>query len=212
MLSAGRRPEAVLLENVLIIFVKYPKPGSVKTRLAKQIGKENAALLYRLFVKTILSATEDKGFARLIFYAPRGKRNEIKDWIGPDSIIYPQMGDGLGERLSNAFRLAFKKGAKRVVVIGSDSPAIDRKVIRRAFRELEKKDCVIGPALDGGYYLLGLSSFCEELFCGIDWSTEKVFQQTLDKIGNSKMKVSILEENFDVDEVEDLIAFKARND
>lgn len=208
MLPIGRGKQAVLLDNVLIIFVKYPQPGFVKTRLAKEIGKENAASLYRLFVEAILSRTDDKNFNRVIFYTPAEKRHQIKDWIGSDMDIYPQKGKDLGERLSHAFKFIFEKGAKRAVVIGSDSPTIDKKIILQAFKELEYNECVIGPSSDGGYYLVGLSYFHTEIFKDITWSTNKVYEQTLNRLRKLKLKFSSLDELFDVDNFEDLVTLK----
>ncbi|MBI3008198.1 MAG: DUF2064 domain-containing protein, partial [Candidatus Omnitrophica bacterium] len=109
------------LNNVLIIFVKYPEPGFVKTRLAEKIGKDKAAFLYRVFVEAILARTEDIGFRRIIFCHPPEKSQGFRDWLG-DNEVYLQEGDTLGERLSNAFEVTFKNGARRVVTIGTDSP------------------------------------------------------------------------------------------
>ena len=197
-------------DNRLIIFIKYPEPGFVKTRLAKDIGEEKAAFLYRLFVEAILARTQDDGFERVIFYSPSEKKDEIMDWICPDMLFYPQKGKDLGERLSNAFSLVFNKGAKRVLAIGSDSPTIDNNIILRAFRELRNKQCVIGPSQDGGYYLFGLSSFYKEVFQGIEWSTEKVFEETIDILKRSKFNFSILDKNFDVDKTEDIDFLKKK--
>jgi hypothetical protein len=196
---------------VLIIFIKYPQPGFVKTRLAKEIGKERAASLYRLFAETILARIKDKSFTRFIFYCPASKKKQIRAWLGPDlSNIYPQKGRDLGEKLTHAFEFTFKKGAKKVVAIGTDSPAIDKEVILRAFEELESRDCVIGPSSDGGYYLLGLSSFYREIFKNIMWSTDRVFRQTLNRLEELKLNFSSLEEHFDVDNIRDLIVLKDR--
>ena len=200
----------MFLENVLIIFVKYPQAGFVKTRLAKEIGKVKASLLYRLFVETILARTEDTGFTRVIFYSPAHKRKQIKDWLGPNLKLYPQEEEVLGDRLSYAFRFAFEKGAKRVIVIGTDSPTLDREVVLDAFERLKNVQCVLGPALDGGYYLLGLSSFYREIFKGIEWSSDKVFNQTLESLKKLKIKFSLLDEDFDIDNINDLMILRRR--
>lgn len=198
----------MLLDNVLIIFIKYPQPGFVKTRLAKDIGKENASILYRLFVEAVLSRTKDRDFKRIIFYYPPESKNRIRNWIGQDYDIYAQKGIDLGNRLSNAFEFTFKKGAKRVIAIGTDSPHLDKKIILKGFKELENKPSVVGPTLDGGYYLLGLSQFHQELFQDISWGTHKVFRQTLDILKKLKIKFSLLEKELDVDTLDDLILLK----
>lgn len=198
-----------MLENVLIIFVKYPEPGFVKTRLAEKIGKREAAGLYRLFAEAILARTEDACFSRIIFYSPSEKKSEIMDWLGyKTGVYYPQRGDTLGERLSNAIEVTFKDGAGKVVTIGTDSPTIDKEVILRAFKELEHKPCVIGPALDGGYYLIGLSSFHREIFEGIDWGTGNVLKQTKDRLNELKLDFTLLDKRPDIDSFDDLLVFK----
>lgn len=195
-------------DNVLIIFVKHPEAGFVKTRLAKAIGKIEAALLYRFFVEAIIRRTETKKLKRIIYYTPARKKKEIMGWLGKNIEIYPQKGGNLGERLSSAFKWTFEEGARRVVVIGTDSPLLGKKVILKAFKELKNNQCVIGPSSDGGYYLLGLSSFYKEIFEGVEWGTDKVFKQTLNTINRLNLKCSLLDEHFDIDNAEDLILLK----
>jgi rSAM/selenodomain-associated transferase 1 len=178
--------------NVLIIFVKYPEPATVKTRLAKSIGKDSAARLYRAFVEAVVKRTEGKRFQRVIFYSPSGKERQMRNWLGAGLEFYPQEGAILGERLSRAFQFAFKNGAKKVVAIGSDSPTIDKRIILDAFRRLKRAQCVIGPASDGGYYLIGLSSFYDGIFKGICWGTGSVLGRTVDKLRRLKIKYAIL--------------------
>lgn len=196
------------MKRVLAIFVKYPSPGSVKTRLAESIGEKKAALLYRTFVETVISRTDCKYFKRVVFYAPPGKGREIEEWLGEELEMYSQRGGDLGERLANAFQLLFKNGAQRVVTIGTDSPLIDKEIVREAFELLKTKQCVIGPSLDGGYYLLGLSKPCKDIFMNIEWGTEKVFLQTLKIIEMLGLPCGILEKHFDVDSLDDLILLK----
>ena len=194
----------MLLKDVLIIFVKYPKPGSVKTRLAKQIGKEKAALLYHFLVKTVLARTKSRGYSRIIFYSPEIPKKRFKEWLGGDFIFYPQKGSNLGKRLLGAFKFIFKHDAKRIVCIGTDSPLINSRIIDQAFRILRNKQCVLGPADDGGYYLIGLSSLNEGIFKGISWGAKKVFRQTLEKIKSRKIEYGILDKSFDIDTYEDI--------
>src|SRR3989338_4224186 len=192
--------------NVLIIFVKYPQAGRVKTRLAKKIGKRNAANLYRLFVEAVLKRTEGKNFKRIICYTPLDKEKRIKKWLAGNGLEFcSQEGRDLGERLFNVFRFALgSSAARRVVTIGSDSPMIDREVVNSAFKALETKHCVLGPALDGGYYLILFSLFNKEAFRGIDWGTKKVLGQTLDKLKKAKISCGLLEPSFDVDTYNDI--------
>jgi rSAM/selenodomain-associated transferase 1 len=200
-----------VLDNGLIIFIKYPEAGLVKTRLAKEIGKEKAAFLYRLFVEAILGRTEDRSFRRLVFYTPAKRVKEIVRWLDPKLdfyTFYPQKGKNLGERLSCAFKLSFKNGAKRVVAIGTDIPTIDKNVILDAFKVLENKPCVLGPALDGGYYLIGLSVFRKEIFKEISWGTKYVLRQTINRLHHIKIDYHLLDKCFDIDTYEDLLLLK----
>lgn len=194
----------MLLENALIIFLKYPEPGKVKTRLAQEVGAEKAAGLYRLFAEAVLRQTVDKNYKRFVFYFPPENRDKIINWIGSGPEFYPQTGNNLGERLVDAFNRIFQRGAKRVVVIGTDSPQIDSGIILRAFGELGKNQCVIGPSHDGGYYLLGLSSFQKDIFQDIDWSTDKVLKQTTDRLDRPGISFSLLDKLFDIDTISDL--------
>lgn len=205
-------PRAVpdVRKDCLIIFVKYPQAGRVKTRLAKSIGKENAARLYRALVETLLKRTQSDKFRRIIFYSPCGKVKQMRGWLGGDFVFVPQKGRGLGERLAGAFRFAFKSGAKRVIAIGSDSPTLDRKLITGAFRRLKDAQCAIGPARDGGYYLIGLSSWFEGIFKGIQWSTKNVLSQTISKLKQLKTKYILLGKSFDIDSYQDIILLKEK--
>lgn len=198
----------MLLDNVLLIFLKYPRLGTVKTRLAKDIGKEKATLLYRLFIEAILTRTKDRNFLRFIFYTPREDKDKIENWIGYDLNIFPQKGIDLGERLSSAFKFTFEKGAKKVIAIGTDSPTIDKNIIQAAFENLKNRQCVLGPTSDGGYYLIGLSIYKQEIFKEIDWGTKKVFEQTKDRLKRSHISYGLLNESFDVDSINDLFILK----
>ena len=120
----------------------------------------------------------------------------------------PQQGDSLGERMLSAFQKVFQEGAGKAVIIGSDCPFIDAEVILQAFKKLSSVPCVIGPSKDGGYYLLGLSSFNEKLFKGIDWSTDKVLDQTQEIIKNIGMDHSLMKESYDIDTWEDVMQLK----
>lgn len=192
------------VEDVLIIFMKYPEPGLVKTRLAKDIGKEKAAWLYRLFVETILNQTNDTSFTRILFYCPKEKKKEFKNWIGNGLLMQHQRGHNLGQRLSNAFKFAFKNKAKRVIAIGTDSPTLDNNIIRKAFKKLKDFPCVLGPSLDGGYYLIGLSRLYLEIFKGIPWGKDDVFRKTQYKIRKLGLKFCLLEPHPDIDTLNDL--------
>lgn len=202
---------SLMKSNVLIIFIKYPQVGFVKTRLAKDIGKRKAASLYRLSVEAVIKRTESRVFQRIIFYTPREKEEEVRSWLGGFNLeMYPQEGNNLGQKLMRAFDFVFKKGAVKTIIIGSDSPEIENKIIISAFKNLKNKHCVIGPSLDGGYYLLGLSRFYKEIFQRIDWGTGRVFKQTLKALNRLQLKVSCLGKLSDIDTLEDLVVLSRK--
>ena len=186
--------------DTLIIFVKCPDPGRVKTRLAADTGDTRAAGLYRLFVEALIIRTQSGEYCRAVYFTPEGRLQDIRDWLGSSIDLYPQQGASLGERISSAFHDAFESGARKVVVIGSDSPLLGAGTINTAFSGLETHDCVIGPCTDGGYYLVGLASFRPELFRGIDWSTDRVFAQSMEAVRAARLSCKVLEEHFDVDD------------
>ena len=196
------------LERILIVFVRYPEAGCVKTRLAKTIGKKEAATVYRLFVELLLKRSDNMSSERLIFYAPANRRNKVANWLDDGSRLYHQKGDNLGQRMCNAFRFAFAEGARKTVIVGTDIPLLSREVILTAFEELENRQCVIGPSLDGGYYLLGLSHFDGKIFQNIHWGTDKVLNQTLGIVQRLGLTYSLLEEYSDVDDIEDLLRLR----
>jgi hypothetical protein len=191
--------------NVLLIFVKYPRLGRVKRRLSKTIGRENATFLYKIFVEKTIKETKSKNYERIIFFTPIRRKKEFIKWLGKRLKFIPQKGKNLGDRLYNAFKEAFALGAEKIVAIGTDSPLLNKEVIYRAFKKLNNKECVIGPSLDGGYYLLGLSCLNRGLFKGINWGTEKVFRQTLNAIKKINFRLGLLEKMLDVDDIKDLI-------
>jgi len=192
-------------DNVLIIFVKYPKPGAVKTRLARDLGSEAAAAIYRSTAEKVIENTRRGSYRQVIYYADNVAIEQMRRWLDDDHRFISQRGSDLGERMENAFREAFAGGAKNVVVIGSDCPGIDQACIDAAFTALKHADCVIGPANDGGYYLLGLKALPEGFFERIDWSTDKVYTQQCVKAQRAGYVLDVQETRIDIDIEEDLI-------
>lgn len=195
-----------MLKNNLIIFLKYPAPGQVKTRLGKVIGYEKAADIYSILIKHLLSQfINSKNYKITIQYSPEQRAREISEWLKIKN-IEPQKGKNLGEKLSHAFDTSFTKGYLNTVVIGTDCIELTNDNIENAFRILSGRfESVVGPTNDGGYYLIGFSKKNYPLlFKDIDWSSEKVFKQTIKKINNTKMKNKILNYYNDIDEISDI--------
>jgi len=195
-----------LATEQLIIFVKAPRPGAVKTRLASAIGPEAACAAYRTLAKELFSRLESLSTVELRF-SPDDAHQEIAAWQRRSWTTRPQ-GDGdLGRRLQRAFSEAFAQGAGYVTLIGSDCPAITAGDIQAAWTALQTNEVVIGPARDGGYWLIGLREPQPSLFEGIEWSTDRVLEQTLQCARQQNLRVALLRELRDVDTERDWLDY-----
>lgn len=178
----------------------------MKTRIAKDTGFDYAAGAYRRIAEEVLLETlpGDGEYKRIIFYSPRNMERHFRSWL-PGEILVAQEGRDVGERMGNAMKALFCEGALKVVITGIDIPELDREVVKDAFKKLDSADVVIGPAVDGGYYLIGMKSLHPEIFRDISWSTEKVFRQTVSVIDTLKLRYETLITLSDVDTLEDLM-------
>jgi rSAM/selenodomain-associated transferase 1 len=201
-------------KNCVLFFVKYPAPGRVKTRLAEQIGQDASADLYRNFVTDILATLKSLDVNFKIVFAPPDSQDQFQQWLGKECAYIPQVGQDLGQRMKNAFLQAFNEGFKDVVVIGSDSPDLPKKYLELAFTALDTNDVVIGPSSDGGYYLTGFTreAFLPEAFERISWSSNKVFEQTINILKRYSQSLYLLPQWHDVDTLADLESFLQRNE
>ena len=201
--------------NALILFVKYPNPGSVKTRLGKTIGMELAARLYRIFAETsfTIAAEMSKNSTKVyVWFAPGGEASAIQSWVGHEQFLYAeQQGDTLGDRMRHAFQEAFRQGATKAVILGTDIPELDGSIVAEAFELLQLHNAVLGPSTDGGYYLLGMEAPGHDLFDGVPWSTPDVFPATLRLLEKHHATVAFLPQLSDIDTLEDYIRFRARH-
>ncbi|WP_026952695.1 TIGR04282 family arsenosugar biosynthesis glycosyltransferase [Algoriphagus mannitolivorans] len=187
-------------EVALLIFQKNPELGKVKTRLAATIGNEKALEIYHQLVDLTLKEAIKTQFEIFIFYSdfiPEQKPSALMSFG-------LQKGDDLGERMKNAFQEVLKFGYKKALIIGTDCPEIKAELVTEAAQILDGNDLVLGPAEDGGYYLLGMNSLQKEIFEQVAWSTESVLKQTLEKAERKGLKVSLLEMLNDIDTAEDL--------
>lgn len=191
--------------NTLIVFAKYPEPRKVKTRLGATIGFELACEFYEIFLQLTFDMVRHSNINSIkIYFAPEDKGAEFRKRTPEEFSLFPQKGDCLGTKLHNAFMDSFKSGAKKTIVIGSDSPTLSSTVIREAINQLDNNELVLGPADDGGYYLVGAKESYRFLFEDIDWSTISVFAQTIKKAEQKKLKYFILREWYDVDDLQSL--------
>ncbi len=188
-----------------MIFVKQPEPGRVKTRLGRSIGLEKSALLYsRLAQRVWHQIRRYEMCEHWVLFEPSSAVKMIRTWL-PDADRYVAQADGdLGQRLAEAFAEAQDGGRRGVIAIGSDVPDLGAADLREAFELLRDHDAVIGPADDGGYWLIGLSRLFPEVFRGISWSTSGVASETIRVLENHKKSYARLRSLKDIDEVDDL--------
>lgn len=210
MLDLLHRVTTALLQQhkrALIVFVKAPIPGDVKTRLIPHLTGLEAADLYKCFVGDLM-----KNINRMnsqvkvqVAYQSHPKASDLS-WLGMKNApeIFKQDGRSLGERLIHAFGVAFGRGAKQVVIIGSDSPNLPKDYLDQAFESLVNSDVVLGPSSDGGYYLVGLSRPCLKLFEDVSWSTDQVFERTSHNAQQHGYTLRILPSHYDIDTINDL--------
>ena len=193
-------------KRVVILFVKLPEKGKVKSRLAQRVDQDLVLRLYKNMVLDTIDMLTRGRFPFRIFFTPPGARYQIVEWLGPEHPSVPQTGDGLGDRMEGAFACVFNEEVEETLLIGSDIPGLTTEVIEEAFTALLTSDAVIGPAYDGGYYLIGFRkrSFEPGIFRDMAWSTGTVFRETMDKLHDASLKVHVLQELMDVDTVEDL--------
>jgi uncharacterized protein len=188
--------------RVLIIFIKNVEAGKVKTRLAATVGVEKAMIVYDLLIKHTNQVVQNIAADKFIFYDSYIDMNDRWD----NSIFYKKMqnGNDLGRRMLNAFKDLFDDGYHNIIIIGSDCAELNTDLMEKAFDKLFNSDVVIGPAKDGGYYLLGMKKFYSELFENIEWSTDKVLSQTLLTCKKLNLSTFLLPELSDIDDEKDL--------
>jgi len=197
--------------NTLMIFLKEPVAGQVKTRLAKSLDSEKACNIYRGFLQMIVEKLITGNWQTQVFYASQGEPKELKR-IFPSSIEFiEQQGDNLGERMQKGFETNFKRGATKVTIIGGDSPDMPLDFIQQSFHSLSTQDLTLGPTPDGGYYLMGLKKNSPFLFEEIEWSTPAVLPSTLKIAHAHHLKILQLPQWNDVDDIEDYQDFIKSN-
>ncbi|MFX1521628.1 MAG: TIGR04282 family arsenosugar biosynthesis glycosyltransferase [Promethearchaeota archaeon] len=188
-------------DNALIILIRNPILGCVKTRLATDIGDAKALQIYKVLLKYTYSITREVQCSRLLFYSDFIDEND--DWGTDNFTKFLQVGSSFGERMRQAFEVALENHAK-AVIIGSDCTELTPEIIREAFNQLDAFDVTLGPAKDGGYYLLGLKKVYPELFMNKQWSTSTVFSDTINDINRLGLSLFLLPVLSDIDNFDDL--------
>jgi rSAM/selenodomain-associated transferase 1 len=209
---ATRYPSPVTrAESALVIFAKAPIPGQVKTRLCPPLTSDEAATLHGSFVLDMLERTKAAvgklklPFDRFLACAPSSQLVFFKIMEERQGVqLIDQVGDNLGARMHRTFLTLFERGYHRVLIVGTDVPTLPLDYYKQALTLLDQNDVVLGPALDGGYYLIGLTKPVEGLFDNIPWSTDRVLQLTRDKADGLGLRSALLPQWRDVDTIDDL--------
>lgn len=187
-------------QNLIIVFVRNPELGKVKTRLAKTIGDVAALNIYKLLLNHTQKSIKNIDCDKAIYYSEEIRDNDI--WSSSIYNKHKQKGENLGIKMLNAFKEGFINKYKKILIVGSDLFDLQPKHIEEAFHKLENHDVVIGPAKDGGYYLLGMKTLYPQIFKNKKWGTDTVFQNTINDLQSES--VFLLEELNDIDIYDDI--------
>tara|TARA_B110000091_G_scaffold214120_1_gene265909 strand:- start:3524 stop:4141 length:618 start_codon:yes stop_codon:yes gene_type:complete len=192
--------EKAVRKKLLLIFTRNPELGKVKTRLARTIGEEKALEIYKFLLNHTKKVTENVACDKAVYYSVKVREGDL--W---DASIYQkkqQLGEDLGIRMKNAFQDSFAAGYEKVLIVGSDLIDLSEDIIEKGFLKLASNDVVLGPAEDGGYYLLGMKSLLPNVFENKTWGTATVREDTLSDLKDKK--VHLLQELNDADVFEDI--------
>jgi rSAM/selenodomain-associated transferase 1 len=191
------------MNPVLGLFAKWPTAGTVKTRLAARWGDEWVARVAEAFLRDTLTRLARIPARRVVAFTPENTRAAFTNLTGVGFDLFPQGEGDLGRRLEGFFAHQWESGADAVVVVGADSPTLPLEYIERAFAELERADVVLGPACDGGYYLLGCRQVVPSLFAGIAWGSASVLADTIAALAETSWRLAVLPPWYDVDTPDD---------
>jgi len=205
--------QTVTTPRRVLLFIRAPELGRVKTRLEIKMDAVTVLGLYQCFVEDIIQTLSIGGYDITVYFAPSHKVSAVQAWLGPMIHVQAQKGRSLGEKMCNAFSNVFTTEVDQAVLIGSDFPDLAIDIIHQAFVSLQNSDVTIGPAKDGGYYLMGFrkDAFNGDVFTGIDWGTEHVYQQTRQHIHDAGLNDHVLPSWQDIDTYEDLSVFYHRS-
>ena len=196
-----------MTKNLVLIFTRNPELGKCKTRLAKTIGNENALTIYKMLLQHTANVVEQVDCDKAVYYSVKVRANDL--WDDSTYRKHQQHGDDLGERMHNAFKVSFELGYDKVLIVGSDLYDLKPQHIQDAFSKLDNNDVVIGPAEDGGYYLLGMKTLLPNIFENKKWGTDTVRTATLNDLKNKKVAQLEILNDIDVyDDAKDYAIFK----
>ncbi|WP_293127053.1 TIGR04282 family arsenosugar biosynthesis glycosyltransferase [Microcoleus sp. bin38.metabat.b11b12b14.051] len=197
-----------MISEKLIVFTRYPEPGKAKTRLIPVLGKIGAANLHRLMAQKAIAralSLQQSGRLSVEIHWAGGSQQLMQEWLGTDIVYQNQIDGDLGAKMIAAFQNSFNSGVDKTAIIGTDCPNLTTEIMAQAFDKLSQHDLVLGPAKDGGYYLIGLGRVIPELFGGINWGTSEVFAATRAIAQNLDLNIAYLPTLADIDLPEDLL-------
>jgi uncharacterized protein len=199
--------------DCVAVFTKYPEPGRVKTRLSAGIGPIASAELYNDLVRKTLSTARRSRKDVAIFFDPSSPFERYKKWLGYDYAYYHQDGADLGIRMKNAFSALFDDGYKHAVLVGCDVPSLNEAILSEAFAGLHRGQVSVGPAEDGGYYLVGFSKngFHGEVFGRKNWGESTVCAELLEDLSRARADILLLPKLIDIDTLSDVEKFIGKN-
>ena len=183
-------------KNLLLVFTRNPELGKAKTRLAKTVGDVTALEIYKFLLKRTRDVSAKVTADKAVYYSVQIRENDI--WDATVFQKHQQVGEDLGIRMLHAFKNGFEAGYEKVMIIGSDLYDLSSQNIENAFTALDENEVVLGPALDGGYYLLGMKSLHAAVFKNKEWGTETVRKDTLDDLKDKKVKLLAIKNDIDV--------------
>jgi rSAM/selenodomain-associated transferase 1 len=190
------------MKRLLIIFYRNPEFGKVKSRLAVTVGEDRALAIYLLMAAHARRVSSLVSVDRVVYYSSFIDRED--NWPNDDFAKRLQRGNDLGQRMKHAFEESFNSGYDSICIIGTDCLEITGEILTNAFEVLDHHDAVIGPAADGGYYLLGMNQFIPELFDNKEWSTSSVCHDTIDDFKRFHCRYQLLPMLHDIDTEADL--------
>lgn len=193
----------------LLLLVKYPQKGYVKTRLTQQLDPHFVSELYKHMVEDIILTIVKAQLPLCIYYTPEYQLSHFQAWLGTQHFFLPQKGTHLGTRLQHGMLSLFQSDSTSVIALASDVPDLSPNILLTAAKALDHSDIVLGPCHDGGYYLIGFTknSYHPKYFTNIPWSTPEVFAKTLKIAQQSGVKTNILPQKQDIDTLHDLQTF-----
>lgn len=195
------------MREAIIIFTRVPIPGRTKTRLQGFLTKDQCAQIHKNFLKDIKKTCEKLNKDIFVFYTPEDKDNILKDILGEKCNYKIQQGNDLGEKMYNAIDYVLSKKYKSCILIGTDIPYLKKADLSKAFEILRKKDVVLGPTEDKGYYLVGMKKANKSVFENIEYGHGNVLDNTISSIKNANLTCDLTNKNVDIDDKDDLLYF-----